>query len=338
MQFLRIDQRLIIVVFLHWYIHLIWKFSSHHSFCLFMWNVDLPSQIFILYNTYCSYLPSPSSSITAYFDELTYIFESITYDNTIILDDFNIQYNSSNTPASSLKWLIYELSLTQHIHFPTNTNGNCIDLVISPSSSKLVSSTFQSFLIFDHFAIKFELLLPTFAIPRPVSSFRKIYAINITSFVRSVCSQLDIHQCHILPDSLFDNFNSAVSNSLELFAPITESPNRSYSKSHWYSNELVNLRRSLRWLQTQYQSTNLDADLKAFKVSRSIYRCKLLTYKSSYFTGKFNNFGMTSKQVFKLSFKLIGRYLNRHLPDQPAYFLCTAFSSFFQWKISLIID
>ena len=144
----------------------------------------------------------PYSSITAFFDDLTYIFESISSDNTIILGDFNIKYNSSNTPASSLKFLLYEFSLTQHIHFPTNTNGNCIDLVISPSSSKLVSSPFQSFLISDHFEVTFDLLLPTFAIPRPVRSFRKISAINITSFVRSVCSQLDIHQCYILPDTL----------------------------------------------------------------------------------------------------------------------------------------
>ena len=66
----------------------------------------------------------PSSSITAFFDDLTYIFKSISFDNTIILGDFNIQYNSSNTPASSLKCLLYEFSLTQHIHFPTNTNGS----------------------------------------------------------------------------------------------------------------------------------------------------------------------------------------------------------------------
>ena len=156
-----------------------------------------------------------------------------------------------------------------------------------------------------------------------------IPAINITSFVRSVCSQLDIHQCYLLPDSLFDNFNSAVSNYLELFAPITESPNRSYSKSPWFSNNLVNLRRSLRRLQTKYQSTNLDSYLKAFKVYRSIYRCRLLTYKSSYFTGKLNNFGMSFKQAFKLSFKSIGRDLDRRLLDQPDSFLCTDFSSFF---------
>ena len=47
---------------------------------------------------------------------------------------------------------------------------------------------------------------------------------------------------------------------------------------------------------------------------------------------------MSSKQACTLSFKLIGRDLNRHLPDQPDSFLCTAFSSFFQRKISLIID
>ena len=176
--------------------------------------------------------------------------------------------------------------------------------------------------------------MPTFAIPRPVSSLRKISAINITSFVISVCTQLDIHQCHILPDSLFVNFNSAVSNYLELFAPITDSPNRSYSKSPWFSNELVNLRRSLRRLQTKYQSTNLDADLKAFKVSRSIYRCKLFTYKSSYFTGKLDNLGISYTQSFKISFKLIGRDLNRHLPDQTDSFLCTAFFMF----LSTIID
>ena len=167
-----------------------------------------------------------SSSITAFYDDLMYIFESKSSDNTIILGDFNIQYNSSNTPASSLKCLLYEFSLPQHIHFPTNTNGNCINLVISPSSSKLVSSPFK---ISDHFAVIFELLLPTFAIPRPVSSLRKISAINITSFVRSVCSQLDIHQCHLLPDSHFDNFNSTVSNSLYLHLslnlPIDHIPN-----------------------------------------------------------------------------------------------------------------
>ena len=58
----------------------------------------------------------------------------------------------------------------------------------------------------------------------------------------------------------------------------------------------------------------------------------------SYFTGKLNNFGMSSKQAFKLSFKLISRDHNRRLPDQPDSFLCTDFLSFFERNISLVID
>ena len=46
---------------------------------------------------------------------------------------------------------------------------------------------------------------------------------------------------------------------------------------------------------------------------------------------------MSSKQAFKLSFKLIGRDLNIHLPDQPDYFMCTAFYSLFQRNISFEI-
>ena len=45
-----------------------------------------------------------------------------------------------------------------------------------------------------------------------------------------------------------------------------------------------------------------------------------------------------SKQAFQLSFKLIGRDKNRRLPDHSDSYLCTAFSNFFQRKISNVID
>ena len=298
-------------------------------------NLKFPSSCTIYF--VLIYRP-PSSSITEFLVDLTSIFESISSDNTIILGDFNIQYNRSYPAASSLKSLINEFSLTQHILFPTNTNGNCIDLVISPSSSDIVSSPSQSFLISDHFVVTFELILPPSTSPRPERSFRKISAINIPSFVNSIFSRLYNPQSLLVFDSLYDNFNAAISNSLEIFAPVIKSINRSFSKSPWFNNELVNLRRTLRKLQNRYQVSNLESDLKSFKVCRSLYRTKLITLKSSYFTDKLNNFGMSSKQAFQLSFKLIGRDQNRRLPDHSDSYLCTAFSNFFQRKISNVID
>ena len=55
-------------------------------------NLKFPSSCTIYF--VLIYRP-PSSSITAFLVDLTSIFESISSDNTIILGDFNIQYNRS---------------------------------------------------------------------------------------------------------------------------------------------------------------------------------------------------------------------------------------------------
>ena len=87
--------------------------------------------------------------------------------------------------------LIFEYSLTQRIRFPTNTNGNTIDLVFSLADSNLISYPTQSPLISDNFAILFNLNLPVSQINRPSRSFRKISLINKPMFVNSVFHQLN---------------------------------------------------------------------------------------------------------------------------------------------------
>ena len=56
----------------------------------------------------------------------------------VILGDFNIKINNDNYISLSLNELIFEYSLAQHIRFPTNTNGNNIDLVLSLTDSNLI--------------------------------------------------------------------------------------------------------------------------------------------------------------------------------------------------------
>ena len=52
------------------------------------------------------------------------------------------------------------------MRFPTNTNGNTIDLVLSLADSNLISYHTQSSPIYDHFAILFDLNLPVIQINR----------------------------------------------------------------------------------------------------------------------------------------------------------------------------
>ena len=57
---------------------------------------------------------------------------------SVILGDFNIEINNYNYASSYLNELIFEYSLTQHVRFPTNTNGNTIDLVLYLADSNLI--------------------------------------------------------------------------------------------------------------------------------------------------------------------------------------------------------
>ena len=139
------------------------------------------------------------------------------------------------------------------------------------------------------------------------------------------------------PDTLFDAFNTALSNSLDFYAPSTTLTHRNHPKSPWFNTELTNMRKSLRRLQSIYASTKMNADLCSFKVCRSLYRKKLLSTKSSYFTNLLCKYGTSSKQAYNLSFTLVGKSKPRHLPDQPDTVLCSSFANFFQNKVLNII-
>ena len=52
----------------------------------------------------------------------------------------------------------------------------------------------------------------------------------------------------------------------------------------------------------------------------------------------FSNYGISSKQAYKLSFTLVGKTQTKHLPDQPDLVLFSLFANFFQQQISSIIN
>ena len=116
---------------------------------IMIFNIQFPSLFTVV--IILIYRP-PLSSLRIFLTDLSSILESITSINTVIHGDFNIQINNDNYASLSLNELIFEYSLTQHVRFPTNTNGNTIDYVLSLADSNLISYPTQSYLISDHFA------------------------------------------------------------------------------------------------------------------------------------------------------------------------------------------
>ena len=145
--------------------------------------------------------------------------------------------------------------------------GNTYCFFLYLADFNLISYYTQSSLISDHFAILFNLNLPVTQINRLSRSLQKISSIDKPMFVNSVFHQLNNN---ISSDfsTLIDSINLALSHSLDIFAPSITLINRTYSKSPWFTTELIKLRQLLRRLQRNYASSKLDSDLIEFKVYR----------------------------------------------------------------------
>ena len=159
---------------------------------------------------------------------------------------------------------------------------------------------------------------------------RNISSINQPLVVNSVFDHMNNITSPLPgPESLFDSFNKALSNSLDFYVTSTTLTHRNHPKSPWFNTELTNMIKSLRRLQSIYASSKMNSDLCSFKVCRSLYRKKLLSTKSSYFTDLLCKYGTSSKQAYNLSFTLVGKSKPRHIPDQPDTVLCSSFPNVF---------
>ena len=80
------------------------------------------------------------------------------------------------------------------------------------------------------------------------------------------------------PDSLFEDFNTALSKSIDYYAPTTTLTHRIHPNPPWFNTELTNMIKSLRRLQSIYYSSKMNSDMCSFKVCRSLYRKKTLIH------------------------------------------------------------
>ena len=157
------------------------------------------------------------------------------------------------------------------------TSGNTIDVIISPSDSSLISSTNQSLLISDHFAINFTLSFPVPLDQSFIRNYRNISSINIKQFMKSTFIQLNyLTSPSLYIEPSFDDFNTTLKLSLDFHAPLKISKTRKIFYQSWFGSELSTLKRKLRSYQLKFSRPKSLNDLQSFKMYRNIYPRKYL--------------------------------------------------------------
>ena len=237
--------------------------------------------------------------------------------------------NTHSLCSESFKELIFEYSYNQLVNFPTHTSGNTINLIIIPPDSAIISKPTQGNLISDHFVISFDILVSPFIFSDHVKHYRNISKINLQLFINSVYAYISIHNTSLANYISYDNFNDALRYYLDAHSPLIISTKKYGAHSLWFNNDLVILRRRLRYHQLKFKRSKCFTHLESFKNIRSLYKKKLSAAKSSFYTDKLNKYGTSSKEAFKLAFSLIGKNRNKKLPDDN---LCSLFADFLKIK------
>ena len=188
----------------------------HTSFELQLVNIGLKSRDIVLANIY----RPPSSSKSVFLDEFGLLLPNLgtdAVDRLMICGDFNLPGTSPDTIDNGLAELLHSTSFSQFVKSPTrhdshHDRSSLLDLIITPSSSKLVTvtSVVSSHEISDHDLT--NLNTKRYKSPQRTYHYRNIKGINLELFEQS-----------ILSSSLFSSFFLA-RTPLSMASPIRWKP------------------------------------------------------------------------------------------------------------------
>ena len=101
----------------------------------------------------------------------------------LLLTDFNIHVNKlHDNEVVTFHDFLSSFGLQNHILFPMYKSQNTLDLVITHVSTDIVSKFMQGEMISDHFAVLFDLHIPSRPRWERIIKFRKVKEIDASNF------------------------------------------------------------------------------------------------------------------------------------------------------------
>ena len=282
-------------------------------------------------------------SFQDFMEEFTDLLSFLAYEHrpVILAGDFNVKMNlPHSSDTSSFSTLLSEFDLSPILpDSATHQHGNVLDFAIA-SSSLLTSvhsiSVDSSVKISDHFPISLSLLsdsspscLPS--IPRNRRLFNKLDHSAFSSSLSQSLNSLKSNPPTSLKDYL-SNFNTAITKTLDQFAPSQKITPKDNDNPPWMDQEYV----KARSLRRRYEKQgNKPAYNRQNKVCARLVQLKRKSYYSSLFIHLNNT---NQKELFKTFNKLFDRNKNNlSLPsyDNPST-LADDFNNYFLTKVSNI--
>jgi exonuclease III len=254
----------------------------------------------------------------------------------IFLGDFNIHWNKpTDTATMKLNDIIDSYGLRQHVHQPTQTCGNTLDLVITRHDDDVICDVAVSDMISDHAIVDIKLAVSKPGRPKKKVSYRKYRAIDINQL------RTDILECDLTVspssalDQLVEQYDTCLSNLMDKHAPIRTKVFTERPLTPWYNTAITEAKKWRRKCERLYRRTGLTVHKDIYKEARQTVNKMIADAKLSYYNEKIMNGCPDQKSLFSFLNKVCHKK-QVVLPDQPADKLVSSFNDFFVQKIERI--
>ena len=236
--------------------------------------------------------------------------------------------------------MLNSFDLVQHVDEPTHVNGHILDHVITRSESKdLVNKVHVDTQISDHFTIIFNLALEKPAPIRKTIKSRNIKSIDENKFRNELQNNISqIREKHDA-ESLVTFYNSVLTKTLDVCAPMKEKTVTIRHHSPWFTDEIREKKRKRRKAEKKWRKTRAEEDRKVFVKERQEVVLMLRQAKLEFYSDIIQQSQHNQRDLFKIIDTLLQRKKDMPLPphDNPCT-LANDFTNFFVGKIEKIRD
>ena len=274
----------------------------------------------------------PQTSTPDFLEEFAELIENLSiHTNHLIAGDFNFPVNvADHTDANKLISLLDCSNYTQHVNAATHENGHTLDLILSPTSSKLhpTVTAFNNSVSSDHYAVISSLRVEKPKCYKKSISVRKWRSIDVSVFNSEIIKAG--------PTNSVRAYNDLLTALIDKFAPaktitITERPS-----TPWYTQDIRHAKTICRTLERKWKKSKLSIDHQNFKIQRN--RLKWLREKSkrTYIQEK-----LTTASSPKDTYHILNSLLHKSSepqfpPHQNTTELADRFATFFTEKIAAV--
>ena len=311
------------------------------SFEFAEWNItngSFRARLVVLYRP--PYSEDHPVTIATFLAEFSAFMETIILvpEPLIIVGDFNIHVDCSDgcNDASNFLDLLQSFGLTQHVTGPTHEDGHTLDLIITRSFDKVVSTN----PVIDTYVSDHASVLCNRDCGKPTEfqekvSFRKLMSIDMDVFREKVSRSELCTKSFTDLEELVGCYNTTLTNLLDQYAPVKTRTIIKRKCVPWFNGDIRLAIRVRRTAVRKWRKSRSEQDLRAFKAARNHATYIMTTARKEYWTDVIHQ--NDGNQLFQSVKPLLCKPCKvSSPPDVNPSTLANEFGRFFQQKINSI--